>query len=128
MQQSAALTPTQQDTVKATATLPFTRSETTLFEQLHKVLSAHPAGRSVRLVYAPDGPALAPPGEVLVQRADPTRNALELHPTGLNDLAPGDTLHATQTISITDPAFGVPAATNAAASYCKINGSHSIYT
>jgi hypothetical protein len=108
-----------------TATQPL--PDMALLERLQQVLAAHPGGAAIRLVYTVDELPTAP-DEVMVQQPHPDRRVLELRPTRFEDITPDDVLHATQTISPDDPAFGMPAAEALGSGYHKVNGTHMAWT
>ncbi|MFI1012641.1 hypothetical protein [Streptomyces sp. NPDC020965] len=92
--------------------------QTALLTDLNAVLDRHPLAAAVTLLFTPETIALAP-GEVLVQRVDTERGVIELHPRNVVDLAPGDVLHATQTMDPADDSFLDYAAAPTAGKYLR---------
>ncbi|MFK0284228.1 hypothetical protein ACIQVL_27730 [Streptomyces sp. NPDC090499] len=75
-----------------------------LLDRLRSVLGDHPAGPSFQLLFAPEGLNVAA-DEILVQRLDPDRNVIELHPRKIADIGLADVPHTSQTVSLSDDDF-----------------------
>lgn len=84
----------------ALAPSPLLHEHHRLLTQLREVMSQNPRAVPFRLLFVPDGMSLAP-DEVLVQVVNSRRGVLELHPRRMDDLEPGDLIHASQLL---DPA------------------------
>ncbi|MEE1764393.1 hypothetical protein [Streptomyces sp. SP18BB07] len=77
---------------------------TDLMSRLTAVIQEHGVDGDFKLLYAPQGLPLEE-GEMLVQKVDPERRVIELHPTPLREVTLSDVLHDTQTVCLSDESF-----------------------
>ncbi len=87
-----------------TATETLAHQDADLLKRLHSVLGEHPAGPSFQLLFAPEGLNIGV-DEILIQRLDPARNVIELHPCKISDLKLRDVPHPSQVVPLSDGDF-----------------------